>query len=592
MLTTDKFNLSILLEKIERGEIQLPDFQRDWIWKDEQIKSLLESVIRDFPINSILLLECDSDNLKFATRPIAGVDKVDSKPQYLILDGQQRLTSLYCALFADKPVEIPPNKKLFYYIDMKKAIEIVKNPSSVEDDKDMIISVDEKRKLKTKDKTLDLSTPEKEFNEGMFPLNKLRNSFSWLSEYQSSTHNIDIANEFHTEIIQKVLSYQVVYIKLDKNTPLEAVCKIFEKVNISGVVLKVFDLATALLASHVENGKRINLRKDWEEIKKSFNDTSLDILQDIEGTDFITALTLLASYENFRMDRKKAVACKRENILKLNPGDYLRYKKIILEGFIEAGKFLEEEGIASKKYLPYKPQLIPMAAIFAELDLRGKNNAASREKIRRWYWCSVFGESYRDGQGARFAKDIVQVIDWINYDELPEIIKNTQLVAAYLISLKKIQSAAFKGLVSVIFRNKATDFRSGRVMVLSANHDESIDLHHIFPKKYCEDKNFSKDIYDSILNKTPISGETNKIIGKKAPSVYIRDFEKAGNKPQQLNASLRSHFIDAALCRADNFDAFIIDRAKKILDAIEELTGRKVSGRDSSDIKKFFGSAL
>lgn len=448
------------------------------------------------------------------------------------------MTSLYGALFSDKPVEITKGKsakKYFYYVDMNKTIDVVKNSS---DEEDMIVSVTEERVLKTDKRELDLSTPEKEFAADMFPLNKLVNlvnSFSWLSGYQQAGGNVARAEEFNTEIIQKTLNYQIICIKLDKNTPLEAVCKIFEKVNISGVVLTVFDLLTAILASFKENGKCISLRDDWKHIHDDvFKTTNLAVLSEIDGADFITSLTLLVSYEKFLGDKKFPVGCKRENILKLDPTDYLKYKDAIVGGFVEAAKFLEEEGITRTKYLPYKPQLIPMAAIFAELKILHKDNAAARDKLRQWYWSGVFGEAYRDGHLSRFAKDIVQVIDWIDGDRLPEIIKNSQIVAERIVKLKSIQSAAFKGVVSIIFRNKATDFRSGKSMILSANHDENIDVHHIFPKKYCEDHDLSKDVYDSILNKTPISSDTNKIIGQKAPSVYIRDFEKQGNKPQQI----------------------------------------------------------
>lgn len=591
MLTTDKFGIRTLLEKIKRGEIQLPDFQREWVWNDKQIKSLLESIIRGFPINSILLLECDSNNPKFALRLIQGSDE-NSAPQYLILDGQQRLTSLFGALFSKNPVKFKKNtKKYFYYVDMAKAIKSVKNSA---DEEDMIVSVPEGKIIKTaKAETLDLSTPEKEYAAGMFPLNNVVDFFSWLSGYQQFTGKFNVANEFNTEIIQKILDYQIVYIKLDKDTPLEAVCKIFEKVNISGVVLTIFDLSTAILASYKENGKSINLRKDWKNINENiFDKSSLTVLKEIDGTDFITALTLLVSYKNNRLDKKNPVGCKRENILKLAPKDYLQYKDALVDGFIEAGKFLEEEGITKIKYLPYKPQLIPMAALLAELKISGKNNAAARDKFRQWYWCGVFSETYRDGHLARFAKDIVQFMEWIENNDEPEIIKDTQIVAERLIKVKTIQSAAFKGIISIIFKNKATDFRSGRAMVFSANHNENIDVHHIFPKNYCVNKGFKPEIYDSILNKTPILSETNKIIGQKAPSIYIREFENQGNSSRQINDSFASHFIDAELCRADDFDAFVVDRAKKILDAVEQLTGRKVVGRDGQEVIKLFGVPL
>ena len=110
-----KFNLEELLRKINDGLIQLPDFQRDWVWSDEQIKSLIESVIRGFPINSILLLECGANNLNFSCRPIEGADKSDVSPQHLILDGQQRLTSLFGALFSDNPFKISKGKKEFFF---------------------------------------------------------------------------------------------------------------------------------------------------------------------------------------------------------------------------------------------------------------------------------------------------------------------------------------------------------------------------------------------------------------------------------------------------------------------------------------------
>ena len=185
MLEVKKFNLVKLLEKIECGEIQLPDFQRDWVWSDDRIKSLLESVICGFPINSILLLACDAGNLKFSCRTVEGVEKICIKPQALILDGQQRLTSLFGAFFCDKPVKISNDKEYFYYVDMKKAIAAVETSETKED---LIISVPANRKLKSAGKIkLDLSTPEKEFVADMFPLNKFfKGTLDWILGYTSN----------------------------------------------------------------------------------------------------------------------------------------------------------------------------------------------------------------------------------------------------------------------------------------------------------------------------------------------------------------------------------------------------------------------
>ena len=568
-----------LLEKIRRGEIQLPDFQRDWIWNDKQIKDLLESVIRGFPINSIMLLECDANNLRFARRPIEGAGTTDTLPQYLILDGQQRLTSLFGALFSDKPVIINRGKKEFYYyVDMAKAVESVKNSA---DGEGMVISVPKDKILRNGNKAaLDLSSAEKEYAAGMFPLNKIFNSRKWLRAYERFCDD-DAAGEFvdafAENVIDKVSSYKIAFIQLEKNTPLEAVCKIFEKVNIGGKKLGVFDLLTAVFAARKNpDGNPIELRTDWGKIQNDFKNSEWKILHALGSSDFVTALTLLVSYEKFCEDNKKPVSCKSEDILKLEYDDYAECKDAVIDGFIEAAKFLKEEKISTEKFLPYKPQLIPMAALFARLKTTGKYNAASRNKIRQWYWCAVFSEAYRDGHLARFAKDIVQVSDWIDSEQVPDIVKNTQIVAGQLMNVSGIQSAAYKGLVALIFQHGARDFIAGS----GVNFAESVEVHHIFPKRYCEARGFPKAKYDSIANKTLILKGTNKTIGGDPPSIYLSKIEqRTGLSSAEVDEILERHFIDAALCRADNFDAFFDDRAGKIFDKIEELTGREVVGR-------------
>ena len=600
-METEAKNIELvnLLEKIKRGEIQLPDFQRSWIWSDKQIKALLKSVIRGFPINSIMLLACDAADVKFSFRKIELLESVESKPQNLILDGQQRLTSLFGALYSDEPVRITDSKgkvkKFFYYVDMAKAIDIVKNSSDAED---VIISVDENKKLKAKGVNWDLSTEDKEFAAVMFPLNKIFDAFAWIFSYMR--HNAAdaeknfLVNEFHELIIKKLAAYKVACIMLGKNIPLEAVCNIFENVNIGGAKLSTFDLLTAIFAKQKdERGKPVELRRDWEKIQSGFEEKNLSVLKDVDCSNFVTAVTLLVSYEKFRPDKKIPVSCKSEDILKLDYTDYIKCRGAVAEGFIEAAKFLEEESITTKKYLPYVPQLIPMAVIFTELKFLDKNNAAARKKIRQWYWCAALSEVYRDGHLARFAKDVVQVIDWIENDKFPKIIEDVQLQAWKLLNSKKLQSAIYKGLVSIIFRNGAKDFIAGKNMGSSANYAEGIDMHHIFPKKFCETQKISKDKCDNIANKTLILAGTNRIIGGNAPSIYLEKIEtKTKLSSADVDEILARHFIDAELCRADDFDSFLVDRAKKILDAVEKLTGRKISGRDSSEIKKLFGASL
>lgn len=577
-MKSHSFDLVDLVKKIHDGELQIPDFQRDWVWSDKQIKSLIESVVRGFPINSIMLLECDASSTKFSYKPIKGVQP-SITPKYLVLDGQQRLTSLYGALFSDKPVELPDDTKRFYYIDMQKAIESIKNSANVED---MIISVPADKKTKT----LDLSTPDKEFAANMFPLNKIFNATDWIFDYEGDLSKSEL-KEFNKLVALECSRYKVVYIELEKTTPIAIVCKIFEKVNTGGTELTVFDLLTAILAAYVDNsGKRINLPTDWKKIQATFSQyPNSAILKDVSATDFIMALTLLVTYQTGRP------SCKREDILNLEGADYLKYKSFVVDGFIEATKFLDGESIRAQKYLPYRTQLIPLAAILANLKLN--KIKADWKKIRQWYWCGVFGESYRAAQETRYGRDISEVTAWLINGNVPKIINETQMSAARLLSLKTRSSAAYKGIISLIFKNGAKDFLGNQSMSSSAAYAESIDIHHIFPKNYCIKQGYPADKFDTIANKTPILGSTNKMIQDNPPSVYLKDIQsKMSCSSAEVDDFLKSHFADATLCRADNFDAFIVDRAKKILNDIEKLTGRTIPDRSSPDIVKTFGAPL
>ena len=122
---------------------------------------------------------------------------------------------------------------------------------------------------------------------------------------------------------------------------------------------------------------------------------------------------------------------------------------------------------------------------------------------------------------------------------------------------------------------------------------EKIDIHHIFPQDHCIKCRYDKAKWNSIVNKTPISAGTNREIGGVAPSRYLGKIEKKGAvNPETLDVYLASHWIDPALCRSDDFSQFIIDRAKKLLDAISAAMGKAVNGRDSEEVIHRFGASL
>lgn len=175
-----KMGLSKILDQIVEGKIQLPDFQRGWVWDDEHIRSLMVSITRAFPIGSIMLLETGGD-ARFQIRAIEGIELPPGAPpaERLILDGQQRLTSLIQALKLKKPVKTRENRReveRFYYFDIERILE---GNGNIEDS---IIGVDAQRTLRSnfgRTIDLDLSSPQKEFAAFHFPCNQILNSDGW-----------------------------------------------------------------------------------------------------------------------------------------------------------------------------------------------------------------------------------------------------------------------------------------------------------------------------------------------------------------------------------------------------------------------------
>lgn len=591
MKTNDR-QLIELMKEVDSGAAQLPDFQRGWVWDDGRIRALILSVIHNFPVGAAMFLEYGNESIHFKHKPIEGSPANPTmEPNELILDGQQRLTSLYNALYSRNPVHTKTDKgkdiDRYYYLNIVKALD----PKA--DDEEVVISVPASKKITSdfgRKVDIDISTREQEFKLKMFPLNIILDTSeeqNWQNEYYKYyNYDAEVIKQF-TELFSKVINptqqYQMPVILLDKTTPKEAVCQVFENVNTGGVSLTVFELVTAIFAMD-----DFQLRKDWEERKKKY--FSGDLLSKVTATDFLTALTLLSSFKS-----RRTVSCKKKDVLALTLDEYKKYADILCKGFSLAEKLLMEERIFSSADLPYSTQLIPLSTICTVLVDGNKIHTTSvKNRVKQWYWCGVFGELYGSANETRYANDIVQVVDWINNDRnLPKTVTDFYFNPMRLLGLQSRQSAAYKGVMALILQNHAQDFISGTEMDFSTFANEKIDIHHIFPKDYCIEKGYDKRKWNSVVNKTPLSARSNREIGGKAPSVYLSRLEKKGSVSSvDLDQYVESHWIDHCMLRGDDFQNFITDRAKKLLIAIETATGRAISGKDSDEVKQAFGVPL
>ncbi len=589
-----------LLTWVGNGKAQLPDFQRSWVWDDTKICKLIESISSGFPMGAAMFLETGNDNVRFKYRPLEGVTSTNLEtPDFLILDGQQRLTTLYQVFKSAEPVttrSISNKDKLLlrhYYINIRKALD----PAS--DRLDAIISINEK-KQQTEDIgrniILDLSTREKEFENLMYPLNvalDLSASSDWMLDlndyYNGDPEIMKLFKDFNKQVLQNIQTYKIPIIHVAKDTSKEAVCQIFENVNTGGVKLTVFELVTATFAAD-----EFNLRDDWADIQEKFKSTKqADILRVVENTNFLTAMALLISYKQSLLG-KGAVSCKKRDVLKMNLEDYKANRDYLVSGFIKASSFLINQGVFTSLNLPYTSQLVPLATIFAIAEEQNINLSIQTNKdiLANWYWCGVFGELYGGANETRYATDVVDVINQIKGGGQPETVIRASFQPRRLLSMQTRNSAAYKGVMALILQDSPLDFMSANKMDIATYLDESTDIHHIFPQNYCEQQGYDSLKWNSVINKTPIYASTNRSIGGRAPSEYIGTMANKGLTDIQMKDAISSHKIDFDLLKADNFDGFIIDRAIKLLDRIEVAMGKSIPGRDSEDTIKAFGGSL
>lgn len=581
-----KSNLYDILKDVSDGKIQLPDFQRGWIWDDFRIKGLLASIAKSFPIGAIMLLENGNPNVKFKNRPVEGVVLPNGKaPDQLILDGQQRITSLYQTIISNQVVNTKNEKgyaiKRWYYIDMKKALE---NNIDLEE---AIFSINEK-KLITEDFgrkiILDLSKPEYEYENMMYPIHMVDEYHDWRYNYnqywQNSPDKTKFWDQFEKEIISNFNKYQLPVITMKKNNSKEAVCQVFEKVNTGGVSLNVFELLTATFAAD-----EFDLRHDWDNRLKVFK--QYKVLDKIANTDFIQSITLLATYQKRKnleslktipIDQLPGISCKRKDMLALTLDNYKTLAEKIQQGYINAAKLLVENHIYNADDIPYTTQLIPLSAIFAALDNR-TFTMPEKNKIMKWYWCGVFGELYGSANETRYALDLPQIIEYLEDESKePKTIFEAHFNPSRLYTLRTRNSAAYKGIYALLMKDGAKDFITGTKIDFNSYFTENIDIHHIFPRAWCSNNNIKKEMYDSIINKTPLSSRTNRIVGGSAPSVYL-DKLSATHKltKQQLEDILKTHVCSPELVYNDDFNSFFEKRKSELLIRISEAMGKSIT---------------
>jgi hypothetical protein len=534
-----------------------------------------------------MLLETGGE-ARFQLRPVEGVElPPGSSPELLILDGQQRLTTLTQVLALKTAVKTRTDKgkaiQRHYYWHIPTALE------GGERLEDAIIAVEEDKVERTnfgKDIKLNLSTPEYEYQRMYFPCDQTLDWAGWLQGLnKNNPEHLSQFLLFQQLVLNKFSSYQVPVIQLHKTTSKEAVCLVFEKVNTGGVPLNVFELMTATFAAD-----GYNLRDDWygskeRKVVSRFERMCKEpVLEQVETTDYLQAITMLHTLEKHNADlaagkRDKQVtpvSAKRVSILGLELVDYQKWAESVEQGFMLVAKFLRKEHVRDPRELPYRTQLPPLAAVLALIKERWLEPKIN-DKLSRWYWCGVLGELYGGAVESRMANDVAELLEWFDDDsKLPRTVSDANFSSDRLDKLQSRLSAAYKGINMLVLREGAKDFFWKAEIKELDQEDIALDIHHIFPQAWCEKHGIKRDTYNSIINKTPISYKANRKIGGHAPSVYLRKLQEEKTvqlSDEDMDALVASHGISATTLRNDDFEAYYQERKMALFGLISKAMG-------------------
>lgn len=589
----DHVSLNTLVGRLKEGRFLVPDFQREFEWKPWDIRDLMRSILLDYYIGSLLLWKGKKENFNaLSCEPLYGVIG-NGSDEYIVLDGQQRLTALnYAFLAPDRPL---PNRT-------KRAIYYVRVDQFMAEEYDKAFNYDfmSRRMMKL------LDDPMQQFASHIFPLPIIgeggRRLYRWFGQYEDfwkgraadaetrgnqseagiAREHANNARAFEDYVTELIEQYQVSYIELDQDLGVDKVCDIFTQINSKGIRLDVFDLMNALLKP-----KGLQLKHMWRDAAARLefvdsNKMNVYILQvmSILRQSYCSPKYLYFLIPGHEKPIRDPDGTRRKEVLVPDIENFQsRWIEAVsaLEAAITVLRHPQEFGAISPKYLPYVSILPAFASLLTVVKgLPSDQQLKAQRKLRHWYWASVFTNRYSGSVESTSARDFLDVKEWMQGDSSePAPIQElkSRFRSLELRKETKRGSSVYNGIFNLFVIGGARDWVTGTV----PQHDD-LDDHHIVPASWGA-KYLGGNTVHTILNRCPLTGDTNrKVIGEKLPNRYLPDWiEKNGE--DAVRSILESHFISPAafdiLLRdpftTDDFEAFVSERQRTIQEAIKSL---------------------
>ena len=588
----DHVSLNTLIGRLREGRFVIPDFQREFEWKPWDVRDLMRSIFLDYYIGSLLLWAGKEENFAaLSCEPVYGYES-SAKPEYIVLDGQQRLTAMYYAFLAPN-IAFPMRANRYYYF--------VRIDRFMTEEYDKAFEYDWSKRWAQL-----ITNREQLYAEHIFPFAVVGEGgwalYEWMDGYkkhwnkaadeakqvgkesqrQQAALHAENGSAFGERVKSLTEQYQISYIELDQQLGIDKVCDIFTQINSKGIQLDTFDLINALLRP-----KGVKLKQMWRDAAPRLesvdsNKMNVYILQvmSILRQGYCSPKYLYFLLPGQEKPVRDPDGTRRKEVLVADTTAFTHcWNDAVdtLESAIELLRHPQEFGAISSNYLPYVSIIPVFSAIQAHVGgLPANRRLEAQRKVRHWYWASVFLNRYSGSVESTAARDFLDLKAWMDDDASePGLIQEFAMRFRNLELRREVKrgTSVYNGIFNLLVVQGARDWMSGHVP-----HHGDLDDHHIIPASKATDLGTGGLIH-SILNRTPLTAETNRhVIRDQFPNEYLPELiEQSGENA--VRSMLKSHFISsealAVLLRtpftSDDYEAFIVERQRTLLEAIENL---------------------
>ena len=579
-------SVSSLMRDVDSGSFVIPYFQRGFEWEPSMASELFQSILQDYYTG--LLLFWDLDEAKAQREkwdPIWGAT-LNGGPDKAVLDGQQRLSSLYYAIY--NPEKKFPSRKSYYvfYLDLIEALD-GEYDEAVE--YNFYRNYQPWSKLKDREKWIEdgrvplciLSAEDPDNPDNLY-IDSLEFD-QWCEQFVEERADElpeDVISFKVRDLFRRILNYNFVHYPLSSDRDLRDICNIFAKVNASGMKLSTFDLLNAFLYPHeVELRKGLWEREVSEQLKKIDSNMNLNLLKiiSLHKQNYCSSKYLYNLIPGEETVREEPDGTRYEEVL-VDSGDDFEELWMEAVNYAEEARSIlmntgtREFGAIREEFVPYATMFPVLGAVLWEYE-GSTDDIEFRKTLKRWYWAAVFSKDYSGSSDTVMGRDFRDWKEWFQRGKSMEQMTKVDAEFIQELDLKDVDKGAgrYNGVICLLALNGPRDFYRGNILGTVDFTDQRINDHHIFPKKVegidPEKMQSFQSYRDSIVNRTLILDNTNNKIKKQKPSDYLAEMEDKHGSEEEVKSLLQGHFISDSAYEYlvnDDFDNFVTEREKEI----------------------------